>query len=268
MPTTTEYTFGGEREVVQGVALSADLVYRRYRNQYQTRETNRIWNASGSALNPTGAYRNGRAETIFDLATPDDARRDYRGVTVGVKKREGRFRAYVYYTLSDLVGNVADVPDGQYGAIPPRNLYLWGHLPDDHRHEVKTTLTYAAASWLSLGVRADFISGFPYERRFRNEVTGGFDNIRAYRGINPGTNVNDPTDDRELRLPDRQNVNAQVRINWLPLIGKRLDTYIDCLNVLALRTTTGVQAQDGPLWGAPTGRFETTRIRLGLNYRY
>ena len=44
LPRTTELTFGSEREVVQGLALSLDLVYRKFANQYHTRETNRIWN--------------------------------------------------------------------------------------------------------------------------------------------------------------------------------------------------------------------------------
>jgi hypothetical protein len=63
--------------------------------------------------------------------------------------------------------------------------------------------------------------------------------------------------------------NASSRINWLPLIGQRLETYADVLNVLALRTTTGVTENDGPAWGSPNGsRMGPLTVRLGVNFRY
>src|SRR6185436_2280504 len=62
VPRTFEYTIGGEREIIPGVAISADLVLRKFKNQFEQRETNRIWNASGTAV---VGYRNGRPETII-----------------------------------------------------------------------------------------------------------------------------------------------------------------------------------------------------------
>ena len=87
-------------------------------------------------------------------------------------------------------------------------------------------------------------------------------------GVNPGNNINDPTDDRELRLPDLQDFNAQMRLNMKPLIGQALDFYVDILNVLALRTTTGYGQEDGRDFGVVRNRQGPFRIRLGLNYRY
>ena len=55
----------------------------------------------------------------------------------------------------------------------------------------------------------------------------------------------------------------QVRFNLLPFIKQRLDLYVDVLNVLALRTTTGVTQNEGPTFGLPTGRTGPMRIRLG-----
>ena len=48
IPRTYEYTMGAEREIVQGVALGLDLVYRQFNNQYEQRETNRIWDEAGT----------------------------------------------------------------------------------------------------------------------------------------------------------------------------------------------------------------------------
>ncbi len=47
-PRTWEYTLGAEREISEGLALGTDVIYRRFTNQYDSSETNRIWNASPS----------------------------------------------------------------------------------------------------------------------------------------------------------------------------------------------------------------------------
>ena len=100
------------------------------------------------------------------------------------------------------------------------------------------------------------------------DVTTQYDLYRAQVGVNPGTNVNDPSDDRSLRLPDQQDVNVQVRANLLPLTGQRLEFYVDVLNVFGLRTTTKVAENDGQDFGVIRSRMDPFRIRLGMNYRY
>ena len=37
--------------------------------------------------------------------------------------------------------------------------------------------------------------------------------------MSPGANINDPADDRELRLPDIQRLNLRLNANLHPLIG-------------------------------------------------
>ncbi len=265
VPRTYEYTLGAEREVVPGLALGLDLVYREFENQYEQRETNRIWNSSGTAI---VGYRNGRNETVLDMGTPDGARRYYRGVTFALKKRQGTVRTYVSYTLSQLRGTVFNGSNNPWGDIPGRDVFLDGPLPDDRRHDLKASATWAATRWLSMGMRYQFASGFPYNRLYRNSVTGSFENYRAFRGINPGQNINDPNDDRELRLPNRQELNLQVRLAMLPLIGHQLDFYVDALNILNLRTPTSYGQNDGQNFGVETDWLDPFRIRLGMNYRF
>jgi hypothetical protein len=268
IPRVYEYTAGGEREVSQGIAMALDFVYKDFKNQYETRETNRIWNNSGSTLVNTGGYRNGRRETINDLGTPDGASRNYKGVTLSLNKREGRMKTKASYTLARLEGNVFDGIDNAWGDIAPQDVFLWGPLSDDHRHEIKLSSTFQVTPYLSTGFRYRYFSGTPYNRFYRNEVTNSFELYRARVGVNPGNNINDPNDDRELRLPDLQDFNAQVRLNLKPLIGQALDFYVDILNVLALRTTTGYGEEDGRDFGVVRNRQGPFRIRLGLNYRY
>ncbi len=268
IPRTIEYTAGAEREIVDGVALGLDLFYRTFRHLYETQETNRVWSSTGAGLVPTGGYRNGRRETISDLGTPAAARRLYRGATLGLTKREGRLKMKASYTLSKLEGSVLDGTNNAWGDIAPRDVFLYGDLADDHRHELKASTTYQISPWLSAGLRYRYYSGRPYNRLYRNDVTGAFDLYRARVGVNPGTNINDPGDDRALRYPDLQDVNVQLRASLLPLIGQRLDLYVDVLNVLGLRTTTLVGQEDGRDFDVVRGRLEPFRIRLGLNYRY
>jgi hypothetical protein len=264
VPRTLEYTFGGEREITDGIALGMDLVYRIFDNQYEQRETNRIWNQAGTDLL---GYRNGRNETVVDMGTPDGATRTYRGITASLNKRQGQLRTYVSYTLSQLRGTVFDGSDNPWGDIPGRDVYLDGPLPDDHLHDVKASMTYGPTSWLSFGARYNFASGFPYNHLYRNEVTGSYEDYRARRGINPGANINDPADDRELRLPNRQELNLQVRLNLLPLTGHSLAFYVDALNILNLRTATSYGQNDRQTFGVESGWLAPFRVRLGLDYR-
>jgi hypothetical protein len=268
IPRTWEYTAGGEREVTQGLALSLDFVYKKFSNLYEVNETNRIWNANGSELDRLGGYRDGRTQTVLNLDTPDGASRRYMGATFGVTKREGRFRARGTYTLSKLDGTVWNDLNNPWGDIPGRDPYLYGPLPDDHRHEIKLNLVYAVTPWLSTGVMYNYYSGTPYSHLYRNDQTTNYENYRARIGYNPGTNVNDPTDDRQLRLPDLHDLDAQVRVNLQPLIGQKLELYAVILNTLGLRTTTAVVQNDTPDFGTQTGRLAPFRVRLGLNYRY
>jgi hypothetical protein len=268
IPRVFEYTAGAEREIFPGIALALDFIYRDFTRQYETRETNRVWNESGSQLAFTGRYRNGRNQTIMDLGTPEEAGREYKGVTLGFNKREGRFKLKGSYTLSSLEGNVFDGINNRWGDIAPRDVYLWGDLADDHRHELKMSATYQLTDWLSTGIRYRYNSGTPYSRLFRNDITTDYEDYRARVGINPGTNLNDPGDDRELRLPDIQDFNAQIRANLFPLIGQKLDFYVDVLNVLALRTPTAYGQEDGRNFGIMTSRMAPFRIRLGVNYKY
>ena len=268
VPRTTEITAGGEREVALGLALSLDYVHRQFSHQYEVNETNRIWNYSGSRLNTFGGYRNGVSETIQDLETPAGASRRYDGVTLGLNKREGRVKANISYTWSELVGTVFNGSTNAWGDIPGRDVYLYGFLPDDHRHEVKLTMGYQATPWLTFGTRSTYLSGMPYDHLYRNDETATYDSYRAARARDPGTDVNDRADDRPLRLPDQLEINVQTRVNLLPLIGQRLDFYVDVLNVLALRTVTAVGTNDGQDFGIPRTWMDPLRIRLGVNYRY
>jgi hypothetical protein len=268
LPRTWEVTGGAEREITEGLAIGEDFVYRRFDHQFETFETNRIWDPSGRDLDAGGGFRNGRSQTISDLETPSSARRRYFGLTTSLTKREGRMKLQASYTWSKLTGTVGDGSSNLLGDIGPRDIYLNGYLPDDHRHEIKANLIIHINAWLSLSTRFVYNSGFPYSRFSMNSVTGKNDNLNATVGNNPNASVNDPSDDRQLRLPDLYSVNGQIAFNFQPLIGSKLEAFVDVLNLLDLRETTSVTTTDGPSFGVESARTASTRIRLGARYRY
>jgi hypothetical protein len=174
------------------------------------------------------------------------------------------------YTWSRLEGNVDNFSgdNNPYGDIPGRDVYLWGYLHDDRRHDIRGAASYQVNGWLSLGTTYSYSSGAPYSRFYRNQATARFEDYRARVGFNPGANPNDPGDDRELRLPDIQRLNIKVQVNWRPLLGVNLESYVDFLNILNLRTVTAVTTDDGPNFGAPRTLMSPMLVRLGARYRY
>ena len=122
--------------------------------------------------------------------------------------------------------------------------------------------------WLSLGTTYSYSSGAPYDRLFKNAYSGTFQDYRARRGYTPGANLNDPSDDRELRLPDIQRFNVKVQANLEPLLGIKLEPFVDFLNILNLRTVTQVVTEDGMTFGAPRKLSNPMLLRIGARYRY
>lgn len=264
---------GAEREIVEGLSMSLNLVYRRYINMLENFQTNRVYIPSGYVEDATGPRRDGRNSVYSNLDNAENAVRDYRGVSLGFRKREGRLRIQGAYTWSQLIGNILDSklsfqPLSSLGNNPGRDVFLYGYLPDDARHSIRLGLVYAWSRWLNTGATYTFVSGRPYSRLYRNDVDGGFTDYRAAIGVNPGSNVNDPSDDRPTRLPDLSLFNLSARLNLLPLLNVNASVFVDVLNLLAMRTTTSVTQEDAGAYGAQKSRLGPTTARLGAEIRF
>ena len=265
-PKTYEATLGGAREVIPGTALSLDFVYRKFVNQYEDYETNRIWNASGSSILGTV---NGQPNTVLNLDTLGGAQRTWKGATLALSKKGGALIMEGSYTLAKLEGTVLDGFQNAYGTIPAQDaLYLNGVLDDDHRHEIKLVADWLIQPWLSAGIRYNYYSGLPRKRLFYNSATGTYSILRAPNGIDPGADRNSPLDDFIIRTPDQQDFNLQVRMQLLPLIGHDLSFIVQVLNVLALRTPLTFNNNDGAAYGTVLTRMDPFRIRVGIDYAW
>jgi hypothetical protein len=185
-----------------------------------------------------------------------------------VKKREGPLKMTGSYTWSRLEGNVFLEEDNEFGDIPPRNVYLYGPSPYDRRHEVRASMAYQLTDWLSTGVVYNYYSGAPYSRKFFNSETGKYEDYRARVGTDPGANVNDPGDDRQLRMPDIMKLNLQLRANLKPLFKVNLELFTDIINILGLRTATAVYVENSSSFGQPSAFLDPFRVRIGARFRY
>jgi len=268
-PRTWEYMFGAEREIVQGVSLGTDFQYRKYEYQYEDLETNRIWNKTGTDLDPTGRFRNGRNFVITDLETPESAKRRYLGVVTTLKKREGALRVNLSYQWSQLQGNVIDGFRNPYLNNPIQDQLQEGFLPGDSRHVIRAQMTYQLNAWLTAGYTFRYDSGTPVQLVYFNKVTNDWTDFRARRGFSPGRNINDPFDDFAYRLPDQMVMAAQLRANLKAITRFNAEVFTDFMNLLALRTTTGVTTRaDDPNVGLMSSRLPPLAIRAGFRFKY
>lgn len=266
-PRTWEYMLGGEREIFTGVSAFTTLLYRQYNHQWEDLETNAIWNEGGTDLQREGRWRTGRSEFVFDLETPDAARRRYRSVDVGLRKREGLFKVHGTYTWSKYEGTENTSYASLFLDNPGQNAYFYGPLPEDNRHAVQVNASYQVKSWLSFGVVFMYLSGGPYNRYLYDPVFGSYSRFGARRGNDSLGTVN-PDDDEPLRLPDISSLDLQARANLRQLTGQNIDVFADLFNIMSLRTPQAVIEQDGPYFGRQIAPLPPTRLRVGLRYRY
>jgi hypothetical protein len=267
LPRVWEYTLGAEREIFTGITLGVDYVYRKFVHQWEDQESNAVWNQGGTGLDRTGMWKTGRPQFVFDLETPDLARRVYHAVTVQSRKREGLLKMEMSYTWTYYQGTGDSSVNGAFLDNPGQTQFYYGPLGNDRRHDLRAQVTYDITSYLSAGVIYGFLSGGPYNHYYYDPAYGSFNALKTRRGYDT-RNTLSLDDDVPLRLPDISSLNLQVRFSMLPFIKQRLEFYADFRNLLALRTTTSVIQSDGPFWGRASARLPPMNVRLGVEYRF
>jgi hypothetical protein len=266
-PRVWEYTIGGEREVVTGIGLGVDVIYRRFINQWEDAETNANWNRGGTDLLRGANFKTGRSEFVFDLQTPDASHRRYRAVQLYAHKREGRAKFRLSYNWQRYEGTADEDFVTMFLDNPGQARYYYGPLMGDYRHDIRAQTTFQLRRWVSVGASYQFMSGGPYNRYFFDPIYGSFSALGTRRGYDSQGTIN-PDDDVPLRLPDLSMLNLQVRVNLKSVINQSVEIFGDLFNLLALRTPTGVIETDGPFFGRPAGRQLPTRLRMGMRYRW
>ncbi len=263
-PKVDEVGVGIHRGVFDETAVGIDYTHRKYGNQWVNEETNQIWDTAGQRV---VGYANGTAQRIFKANTPDDAQRTYDGLDLWVSGTPGGWNITASYTLAYSTGTVTDFFD-TYKTNPRLNPLFNGSLPDNYRHYLKGFVSYTFPFGFTAGSRLQYLSGAPQWKVFQSPQDNSFSFYRSPRGIDTGTNTNDPSTYAEFKLPDQFNLDIQLLYNLEKLTGQRIDVTAMLFNVLNLATATRIDNRDGATFGAIQGRNGNFFAEFVLRYRY
>jgi hypothetical protein len=167
VPRVDDFILLLQRELVEDVALGANLTARYTRNVFVYDEQNVIYDQDGSSI--IGA-RNG--DTLVGqarLRTPDQAKRDYYQADVYLDKRDSRrWAGRVTYTYQESFGNAPESLTGSF-ANDPQLQYAYGRTLTNINHQVKGYAYWSLPTdpWVqTLGVFVTYLSGPPLERLY------------------------------------------------------------------------------------------------------
>jgi hypothetical protein len=269
-PRTTEVLFGLDREVLEKLSIGGEFVYRAYDNLYEDVETNATTNLKGSA-NLTDGYQNGQARLIYDLETPEEAKRRYYGFTLTGAKNVGRFRMLGSWTISKTEGVENSGFTTPFLDNPAQSHFFYGPLSDDRRHQLKIQMSYDITDSLLIGGQFVYLTGTPYSKFYFNDTNGTYSDFRAPRGTIPV----DPTDTTtwvEGRLPDFTQLDLRASYSVRQWTGQNLMAVVDIFNVLNTRTTTTVETRNltsgATKFGDTIDKQIPFQVRVGLRYVY
>jgi hypothetical protein len=176
-PVTRQLSIGVKRELLAGIALSADYVNSRGRNAYNAPDIN--------APDPiTGVRPNPAFSRITQYQTTGNSW--YNGLLLGLERRGGRRgpQLGISYTLSEQLRDVEDfgfTAQNNYDRAAEK-----ARASNDRRHQLVTNIVWSLPAEFQIGLFAQARSGLPFN------VTTGIDNNRD-------TNINDRPD---LANPD------------------------------------------------------------------
>jgi hypothetical protein len=238
-------------------ALRADFdVVDRRGGHWQARETNRVWDRSGTRVI---GFSNGRNENVIDLSRSRAGGRRHRSLHSTLTATPGPLAvtlAHVYSRNTEPGDEISNPWDGVQGA--------WD---DEGRHFLYGRAVADVRGYLSVGALYTYAQGEAYGRLFRNDITNSYENRRSLRGTNPGSNLNDPSDDGQLRLPKTEQLSLQLRGRGRRLLGIDADLYLDVMRILQ-SSSTGQVAGGVPSFIGSAAPAPDSWYRIGLEYRY
>lgn len=231
---------------------------------WEDRESNLIFSRDGSSV--VGS-QNGTRESVMELASWGDTARNYTGLTLAHELRvDKRWLLSNSYTLAWLDGTSGQLVGSAFDN-PAEVPFLRGPLAGDHRHTLKLQGAFFATNGLTVGAEYQFVSGAPYSKTYRAPGTAT-DLLAGPTGVDPGENLNDPSDDVELRLPDLTQLNLRLTYDLEKVIGQSLEVSFDVENALNLRTVTAVDQREGATFGHPLAYQKPFSGQVVVTYSY
>jgi outer membrane receptor protein involved in Fe transport len=261
---TRELQLGIGHAIVKDHVFDLTWMSRETSSVWEDREVNLLYSRDGATVE--GAV-NGERRKVKELASWSGTARTYTGYTLSHELRvEKRWLLNNSYTLSWLEGASEGLPSAAFDN-PAEAPFLRGPLAGDHRHTMKLQGAFFASNGVTLGAEYQFVSGAPYSKTFR--APGTETDLRAGpTGVDPGDNLNDPSDDVELRLPDLTQLNLRITYDLARVIGQKLELAFNVENALNLRTITAVDTREGSTFGHPLAYQNPLSGQLVATYSY
>jgi len=260
-PYMDQYNAGISHQIGDAWALDATLVYKYAHRFWEDDEVNSIWNADGTDVI---GYRNGVAEQMYRLRTPDDTYTRYTSFELKANHQFTKdFEMLVSYTYSRAYGtNSGDQATGVHD-ITQQYQYEIGLLDYDTPHAVKMSGSYDKDDVLtigrlhagySLGFNQDIESGSLYRPIVWNDYYGSYNN---YESVSDG----------RYRLPMYADTDVRADLSF-GVAGSDPDSEIatwglgaDIYNVFNDRTITSVNTEFGPAGDGTMGDFGAVTSR-------
>lgn len=172
-PHSDEFSFVGERQVIQDVVFGLSFTSKFTRNVYVFDETNVIWDEKGYGFIGTG---DGQVENRNRLRTPSLSRRDYYQTDTYLRKNfADRWLGQATYSYVVSRGTVLE-GNSTALAVAPQAELAYGNLGTDVRHQVKAQLAWDLPNdpWTTrLGASLEYYSGGPASRYYFSAGYGG-----------------------------------------------------------------------------------------------
>jgi len=264
--TIDEFQLGIQRAICEPLSFDITYIHRKSTDTWEDDETNLIWNQAGTDV--IGS-RDGTGQQVFRLTSKTKAERTYDALQLSIiKELDDHWAFNGSYSLSFFKGTSPEFLTGAYDNYR-QDVYLNGNLPDDHRHMIKAQFYYQFDIGLTIGLAAQYETGGAFSSLYLNDYDGDYTNRRAARGKNAGQDLNDPSDDRENRLPDFVRIDARASFNLRHLTGVDLEFIAEIFNLLNMGTVTAVEssvtAEGG--FGTPLNYQTPFQANIGLRYR-
>jgi hypothetical protein len=261
MPRADEVTGGARREIMPGSVVGMEYTYKRFTNEWDALERNRIWDPSGSrVIGYADPSQWGRA---IDFQTTPDNVRTYQGLIFSTEGRPtDRLDYHISHTLS------WNYYRGGALSNPRQAIFDQGWSAADVRHFSRIYAAYYPVRRVNLGAAFVYRTGDPSTKTFYSAQSNSRILARSPLGTAP-TLANDPNGISELRAPAFTQLDLKLIANLLPgSTAQSFNLVVDVFNVFNQRTPTNFFSTDVAQFGQVTARQEPLRVQVGLNYTY
>ena len=253
-PYSDEFSVGGERELIQDLAMALYFTGKFTRNLWAADDLNLVWDEDG--YNVMGS-RDGSSERRLRLRSPNIGQRNYFRTDLGLKRHMAdRWAVEANYSLTYSRGTVMGSPSTVLAVSPQVKHYIDSSLFTDVRHDVSAGFSWDIPDdpWTTrLGGVIFYESGNPQSRSYG----GGYFN---------GSSMLKQTAGTYAREESWLSVNLKVD-QAVPVRKGKLWAVVEVYNLFNSRQGDSAYVSGDNRW-IIAGRQSPIELMLGARYEF